>query len=77
MFQLPICAPDLNPQQGIWSLGKRDIDNLAAADLGQITRAVKRRFKQIRYRPDLVDSCLAGTGHITDDRPALQMRQSP
>ncbi|MET8973338.1 hypothetical protein ABZX80_34860 [Streptomyces hydrogenans] len=77
MLQLPTCAPDLNPQEGVWSLGNRDIGNLAAADLGQITGAVKRRFKQIRYRPDLVDSCLAGTGLITDDRPALQMRQSP
>jgi hypothetical protein len=45
----------LNPQEGIWSLVKRDLGNLAAADLGQITRAVKRRLKQIRYRPDLVD----------------------
>ncbi|MET7674510.1 hypothetical protein ABZX94_06745 [Streptomyces seoulensis] len=52
----------MNPQEGIWSLVKRDIGNLAAADLGQITRAVKRRLKQIQYRPDLVDGCLAGTG---------------
>lgn len=41
---------------------KRDVGNLAAADLGQITRAVKRRLKQIQYRPDLVDGCLASTG---------------
>ncbi|MFI7500296.1 hypothetical protein ACIBVL_17695 [Streptomyces sp. NPDC049687] len=34
---------------------------------GQITRAVKRRLKQIQYRPDFVGSCLAGTGLITDD----------
>ncbi|MER5834991.1 hypothetical protein ABT116_30195 [Streptomyces sp. NPDC002130] len=67
MFQLPNCTPDLNPQEGIWSLVKRDIGNLAAADLGQITRSVKRRLKQIQYRPDLADSCLAGTGLITDD----------
>ncbi|MEU6668028.1 transposase [Streptomyces sp. NPDC046727] len=65
-FQLPSCAPDLNPQEGIWSLVKRDIGNLAAADLGQITRAVKHRLKQIQYRPDLVDRCLTGTGLIVD-----------
>ncbi|MFD8642753.1 transposase [Streptomyces zaomyceticus] len=40
MFQLPTYAPDLNPTEGVWSLVKRDIGNLAAADLGQITRAV-------------------------------------
>ncbi|WP_455431833.1 IS630 family transposase [Streptomyces fagopyri] len=66
VFQLPRYSPDLNPQEGIWSLVKRGIGNLAAADLGQITRAVKRRLKQIQYRPDLVDSCLAGTGLIMD-----------
>ncbi|MFF4345468.1 transposase [Kitasatospora sp. NPDC001540] len=66
VFQLPTYAPDLNPTEGIRSLVKRDIGNLAAADLGQITRAVKRRLKRIQYRPDLVDDCLASTGLILD-----------
>ncbi|MER0478595.1 transposase [Streptomyces sp. Edi2] len=66
VFQLPSYAPDLNPQEGIWSLVKRDIGNLAAADLSQITIAVKRRLKQIQCRPDLVDGCLAGTGLVMD-----------
>ncbi|WP_411146804.1 hypothetical protein [Streptomyces sp. x-80] len=54
----------MNPQEDIWSRVKRDIGNLAAADPSQITRAVKRRLKQIRYRPDAVDGCLAGTGLV-------------
>ncbi|MGX1548296.1 IS630 family transposase [Streptomyces adustus] len=62
VFQLPTYAPDLNPQDGVWSLVKRDVGNLAAADLSQITRSVKRRLKKIQYRPDLVDGCLTGTG---------------
>ncbi|MET9914831.1 transposase [Streptomyces sp. NPDC006476] len=33
VFHLPAYAPDLNPQEGIWSLVKREIGNLAAADL--------------------------------------------
>ncbi|MFB7223594.1 transposase [Streptomyces sp. NPDC056227] len=66
VFQLSNYSPDLNPQEGIWSLVKRDIGNLAAADLGQITRAVKRKLKQIQYRPDFVDGCLAGTDLIMD-----------
>ncbi len=61
-FQLPTYAPDLNPQKGIWSLVKRDLGNLAAADLGQIAWTVKHRLKRIQYRPDLVDGCLTGTG---------------
>jgi len=64
MFQLPTYAPDLNPnpQEGIWSLVKREIGNLAAADLGQITRAVKRKLKMLQYRPEAIDGCLAETG---------------
>ncbi|WP_330309794.1 MULTISPECIES: transposase [unclassified Streptomyces] len=62
VFQLPTYAPDLKPQEGIWSLVKRELGNIAAADLSQITRAVKRKLKQIQYHPDLVDGCLAGTG---------------
>lgn len=62
VFQLPTYAPDLNPQEGIWSLVKRDIGNLAAADLGQVTRAVKRKLKMLQYRPEVIDGCLVGTG---------------
>ncbi|WP_369201601.1 transposase [Streptomyces sp. PU-14G] len=61
VFQLPTYAPDPNPTEGVWSLVKRDIGNLAAADLDQITRAVKRRLKMRRYRPEAIDGCLAGT----------------
>ncbi|ALC25692.1 hypothetical protein [Streptomyces sp. CFMR 7] len=43
------------------SLVKRDIGNLAAADLGQVTRAVKRKLKMLQYRPEVIDGCLAGT----------------
>lgn len=50
VFQLPAYAPDLNPTEGIWALVKRDLGNLASADLGEITRAVKRRLKKIQYR---------------------------
>ncbi|MEV7676764.1 transposase [Streptomyces sp. NPDC088752] len=66
VFQLPTYAPDLNSQEGVWSLVKRDIGNLATADLGQITRAVKRKLKQIQYRPHLIDGCLADTDLIMD-----------
>ncbi len=55
------------PAGGHLVAGQARIGNLAAADLGQITRAAKGRLKQIQYRPDFVDSCLAGTGLITDD----------
>ncbi|GAA3483089.1 hypothetical protein GCM10018966_076210 [Streptomyces yanii] len=76
VFQLPACAPDLHSQEGIWSLVKRDIGNLAAAGLSQITRSVKHRLKQIQYRPELVDSCLTGTGLVMDSRPTSHISHS-
>ncbi|MFF1746766.1 transposase [Streptomyces mirabilis] len=66
VFQLPTHAPDLNPQEGVWSLVKRDLGNLAAADLSQITRAVKRKLKMLPYRPHVIDGCLTGTGLVLD-----------
>lgn len=60
VFQLPTYAPNLNSTEGVWSLIKRGIGNLAAVDLGQITRAVKRRLKMLQYRPEAIDGCLPG-----------------
>ncbi|MFF8026195.1 transposase [Streptomyces sp. NPDC007896] len=61
VVQLPTYAPDLNPTEGVWSLVKRDIGNLATANLGEVTRAVKHRLKGLQYRPDVIDGCLAVT----------------
>lgn len=68
VFQFPSYAPDLTPQEGVWSLVKRTIGNLAAANLDQIATAVKRSLKKIQYRPHLVDGCL-GTGPTMDNCP--------
>ncbi|MFE3270351.1 hypothetical protein [Streptomyces sp. NPDC059215] len=54
----------MRPTGGVWSLVKRDIDNLTAANLGDITRAVERRFKKLQYRPHSIDGCLGGTGLV-------------
>ncbi|MEU7883803.1 transposase [Microbispora bryophytorum] len=63
VVQLPAYAPDLNATEGIWSLLKRGVlANLAAADLHQLIRVIKRGLKKIQYRPHLVDGCLAATG---------------
>ncbi|MFI6728850.1 hypothetical protein [Streptomyces atratus] len=43
----------------------REWGSLAAADLGRITPAVKRKLKMRQYRP-LIDGCLSGTGLVLD-----------
>jgi hypothetical protein len=71
VFQMPSYAPELNPQEGVWSLLKRSIANFVAADLTGLTRIVKRKLKKLQYRPQLIDGCLAGTG-LTMDRPQIE-----
>jgi hypothetical protein len=62
IYRLPAYTPDMNPAEGIWSPLKRSMANFAAADLDGLVRIVKRKLKKIRYRPHLIDGCLAGTG---------------
>jgi hypothetical protein len=47
---------------------KRGLDNLAACGLDQLAATVKRRLKQIQYRPDLIDGFLAQTGRALRPR---------
>jgi hypothetical protein len=49
-------------REGTWSLLKRAMANFAAADLDALVRIVKGKLKKIRYRPHLIDACLAGIG---------------
>ena len=59
-------ATAFRPQEGIWSLVKRDIGERAAANLDRLlTRAVKRKLKMIQYRADLIDGCLTGTDLVS------------
>ncbi|MGW7417632.1 transposase [Streptomyces sp. NPDC054863] len=58
IFHLPPYAPEINPQEGIWSLLKRALADFAAADLAHLTRVIKK----IQYRPHLIDGCLPTTG---------------
>jgi hypothetical protein len=50
------------PTEGIWSLLKRSMVNIAAADPDGLVRIIKRKLKKIQYRPHLINGCLAATG---------------
>jgi hypothetical protein len=62
VYQLPAYTPELNPAEGIWPLLKRSMINFAAAGLDGLVRIIKRKLKKIRYRPYLIEGCLAATG---------------
>ena len=62
MYRLPPYARELNPVEGVWSVLKRSLANLAKRNLSQLTALVKTRLKRMQYRPGLLDGFLASTG---------------
>jgi transposase len=67
VFQLPSYAPELNPQEGVWSLMKRGLADFAAANLDHLAQVMKRKLRKIQYRPHLIDGCLTETGLIMEE----------
>jgi putative transposase len=62
VIRLLAYAPDLNPTEGVWSLLKRSLGNLAVRGVDQLLAIVKHRLKRIQYRPDLLDGFVDHTG---------------
>jgi transposase len=63
VYQLPSYAPDLNPVEGIWSLLRRSSQvNTAFTDPDHLMSALRHGLRQIQYRTNLIDGCLAETG---------------
>jgi transposase len=64
--RLPPYAPDLNPDEGIWSLAKRRLSNVCALSVNELTFHVRRVLEAIRRSPRLVLSCF-GQARLTLD----------
>jgi hypothetical protein len=69
VYQLPAYAPELNPTEGIWSLLRRALANIAFADLTHLERAIRQRLRVIQHQPGLIDGCLTGTGLVLNIQP--------
>ena len=61
VYQLPPYASELNPVEGIWSVLKRSLANLAKRNISQLTALVKTRLRRMQYRPGLLEGFLAKT----------------
>ncbi|WP_438828273.1 IS630 family transposase [Streptomyces mirabilis] len=62
-YFLPAYAPDLNPVEGVWSLLRRSSQaNTAFTDPDHLMSALRHGLRQIQYRSNLIDGCLAETG---------------
>ena len=60
--QLPAYAPDLNPDEGVWSYTKHArLANFAATDRADLRQAVTNELTSLRGRPDLLASFVRQT----------------
>jgi transposase len=62
VFLLPTYASELNPVEGVWSLLKKSLADLAKRTIDQLATIIKSRLDRMRHRPDLITSLVAKTG---------------
>lgn len=67
VFYLPAYAPVLNPVEGVWSVLKRSLGNLAPRGTDALTVLAKSRLRHMQYRSDaLLDGFVTETGLILE-----------
>ena len=54
----PAYAPELNPEEGVWSLAKRDLANGCPHDVEELTKDVIRSIEKIRKSPVRLRGCI-------------------
>ena len=54
----PSYAPELNPDEGVWSLAKRDLANGSPLDADELMDDVIRSINGIRTSPDKLRGCI-------------------
>ena len=63
VFYLPRVHADLEPGEGLWSVLKRSLANLAPHSTDALAALVKTRLRLMQYRRDgLLDGFIAETG---------------
>jgi transposase len=73
VYQLPPCAPEFNPGEGVWSHLKRSLANLIKHSLEQLTALVKTRLSR---SPDGVRfACRGGAWRIRGGHSLVQARR--
>ena len=60
---LPPYAPDLNPDEGVWKLYKRDeMPNLCCNGLGVLHQELRLATARLRNKPQVIQSCFEAAG---------------
>lgn len=63
--RLPGYAPDLNPDEGVWSLLKcRELANRCCRDLGELDWELRLAIRRLQRRPHLIEACFRECGYV-------------
>ena len=54
----PAYAPELNPDEGVWSLAKRELANSCPHDVDELTEEVIRSINATRTSPEKLRGCI-------------------
>ena len=54
----PAYAPQLNPDEGVWSLAKRELAKSCPHDVDELTEDVIRSINAIRTSPEKLRGCI-------------------
>lgn len=55
----PSYAPQLNPDEGVWSLAKRELANSCPNDVDELMEDILRSIEGIRNSPEKLRGCIA------------------
>lgn len=62
--QLPAYAPELNPDEGIWSYLKRvELGNQCCHDLAELTTVLRRAKERLRHKRAVIQACFLQAGY--------------
>ena len=63
--RLPGYAPDLNPDEGIWSYLKRvELGNVCCSDLSNLRTALIRARERLRHKREVIRACSRQCGYL-------------
>jgi DDE superfamily endonuclease len=68
VFYLPAYTPTLNPTEGVWSVIKRSLGNLAPHGTVDLAALVRTRLRHLQYRTPVLNGFIAQTS-LTLDPP--------
>lgn len=58
VYRLPAYAPELNPDQFVWTQAKRTLANSTPENLAQLDQAVRRSLRRLRRSQRLLRACI-------------------